>query len=165
MNRTQHDVFRATPRQLQLLFRIAEEPTEWQPAELRSILEHQLQAPLWLDLGVAEPSSSGTSGPRTFGELLFASRPEAAWLSRVKEFAKTHYQNPQSDLPPDVGRLLYYASIFAALLHATASISSLDKAALLAGARWGATQPWITQPCATLFREAIAFLSPPDDSP
>ena len=156
MHDTQEEVYRASATQLRQLLRMAQPRSgEWQASELQSILAHQLDTPLQADLQSPGEASPTSTGPRTFGDLLSSLHPSESLLRRVKDFAKTHYQNPQSALPPDVGRVIYYGSLVAARLHARVSISSLGDKDLLAGSRWALQQPWLDLRCRTLFAEFL----------
>src|SRR5205814_8331498 len=79
-----------------------DKPPEWQPAELATMLKHQLAAPLGADLhklspdlaqrydeSVASASSVGAGGatPKTFGELFTSPEPPLSLLQVVKDFA------------------------------------------------------------------------------
>jgi len=142
---------------------------DWQPDELGSILRHQLDSPLGLDLGNFAPESKGTldalrpsaSIPlNTFGDLLRHPHPPLEVLKLTKEFAKANRNNPQSTLPPEIATVVYFAAIVVALMRCGQRITALDDQALRQGVEWIVAQPWIDELSRSLFREALTVIGP-----
>ena len=73
---------------------------------------------------------------RSFDDLLHHPHPPVELLTLTKQFAKAMVEHPESPLPREVGRLLYFASITVALIRCGQRISDLDNASLKAGLRW-----------------------------
>ena len=142
----------------------------WSENELADILRHQLRAPLLFDLGKLAPATqdavwrgAGAGKIESFGDLLHHPSPPLELLSLVKEFGKSAAL-PQSVLPREIGTLLYYLSIAAALLKHRRWITRMDTAALYAGLQWGIDQPWADSRSRQLLSEALvaAHRRPPD---
>jgi hypothetical protein len=163
-------IFRAAPRRLARLLGLGDTgAAEWRPEELRAILEHQLSAPLSLDLpssggasreGPEPAATAGTSGKRieTFDDLFHHPAPPVALLRMVKDFAKANCNHPESVLPNEIATLLYYESIVAARTHAGEQISHLTDDELKAGIGWVLVQPWVDAKTRGLFEEGLSAL-------
>lgn len=155
--------FRRPPRELAALLALEERNVgDWQPDELAAVFRHQWAAPL--QVGDSPAVCRAPVGPSTEGwsyRLLFtAASPPLEWLILTKEFAKTHYEHPESPLPQPIARMIYFASIFAALLHLGQRITTLSDGALREGVQWGLAQPWIDEECRALYLEAETRLGP-----
>ena len=123
----------------------------WSPAELGTILKHQLTAPLEFDiLGVSRDQlqqlRARLSAPaeiRTFGDLLGHPKPPVELLELTKQFAKAGYGHADSPLPDEVAAVLYVASIVAALLRCGKRITRLGDEGIRYGVERALRQPWL----------------------
>jgi hypothetical protein len=121
----------------------AGDETPWRPEELGAILRHQLRSPLDGDLGPLPQSM--VRHVTTFADLLLHEAPPPELLGRVKQFAKSHRNRPDSGLPEAVAAVLYYAAIVASVVVHERKISDLDEASLRAGLAWALSQPWLDE--------------------
>lgn len=145
-----------------------DEPPAWPPGELGAILRHQLAAPLEFDLrtlapggerAVSEMTASISAGPRprSFGDLIRHPLPPLDLLELMKEFARAGRDD--GSLPPEIGTVLYYATITLGLLRHNTRITKLDDNALRKGIEWSAALPWIDDALRQLFSEGLVRLS------
>jgi hypothetical protein len=147
----------------------ADRPPQWQPAELATMLRHQLAASVAGDLqqlspdlakrfdGVKEPSADPAS-KLIYAALFTNPTPSLEALQVVKDFSKRAIAEKDGPLPEEIGAALYYASIAAALLRLDKRISGLDDATLKIGLNWALAQPWMDVSLAVLFRELLPRL-------
>lgn len=77
----------------------------------------------------------------------------------TKDFAKASSIHPDSPLPRDVARLLYFASIVVALLRCGEHISELNEESLRDGVASLIDQPWVNEQIRSLFREGMAYFN------
>lgn len=174
MSKTRLNDLWGTPRGwLKVLEQTAEPRTVRQPEELESIWEHQLSASAEFDFdrGTATADDKTTAVPvgnhgtreiSNFRELFQDPNPPLELLMRIKEFAKANRGNPESLLPDEISAVLYYASIFVALVRCGQRISRLEDSQLRQGAEWVLAQPWVDEATKGLFREGSGSLR---DSP
>jgi hypothetical protein len=144
------------------LLRPPEEQTKsWTVEDLRSVLRHQLEAPLAIDLGSgshpAQPEdSTGISPPlESFEDLLSHQAPPTTLLQRAKSFFKTRRHMLQHELPIDVYTLLYYAAIAAGLVRNQERLTKLTDDELRRGLEWAGSRKWIPTSLAELFADAL----------
>jgi hypothetical protein len=140
------------PAQLaELLARSDPEAPLWRPDELGALLQHQLCAPVEVDLGTLPPSAAqqlkGLSDAeglllKSYADLFRHPRPPLRLLRLVKDFAKAASAAPAGPVPREVAQVLYYASIAAALVRWGERITSLDDEALRCGFRWVQRLSW-----------------------
>jgi hypothetical protein len=140
----------------------------WRPEDLAAIFRHQMSAPIVLDLGGFDDRTatklktlSDAHGLllKSFGDLFHHPSPPVELLELVKNFAKANLDHPESGLPGEIGSVLYYASISAALVHLDKRISQLPDSDLRRGLRSVAGQPWLDGKTKALFAEALKKLS------
>jgi hypothetical protein len=143
----------AGPRSLACLLQV-DDLGLWNVTELGPILEHQLDAPLDLDLDLRTMAEQAGDRPdsgservgaeiRTFRQLLLHPHPPGAWLNRVKQFAKDCRSQPDGPLPHEVATVLYLAAIAAARGKCHQRISTLDDAAWQRAVEWALAQTWL----------------------
>ena len=132
----------------------AERPN-WQADELSAILQHQLKAPLMLDLRLPAPAPAGLD---TFADLLHHSHPPVDLLEQTQQFAKNSARHPDSPLPREIATVLYYASIIVARLRCGRKITQLNDDALRRGLESLIAQPWVDEATRRLFREGLMAL-------
>ena len=133
-------------------------PPQWQPAELATMLRHQLAASIAGDLRKLS-SATQADASLTFGELFTSPTPSLDTLQLVKDFAKRAITEKDGPLPEEIGAALYYASIAAALLRLNHRISGLDDPTLKIGLNWALAQPWMDASLAAMFRELVGKLA------
>ena len=153
-----------TPGRLAELFGMPSGPNNvWRTDELAAILQHQLAAPLEVDLGGksnrADAGSSADSGLKTFADLLKHPHPPIELLSLTKQFAKRSRKHADSPLPPEIATILYLASIAAAIVRCRHRLTALDDASLRTKMAWAAEQVWVDDWLRSLIRIAIVTLS------
>ena len=139
----------------------------WRSSELEAVLRHQLSTSVGFDLGALETrlaerlrTVSAAEGllVQSFNDLLHHPCPPVELLVLTKDFAKRHLGHPESPLPPEIARVLYLASIVAAMLRCHCGITTLDNAALRKGAEWALDQKWLDEATRSLFREGLRAL-------
>jgi hypothetical protein len=127
--------------------------------ELASVLRHQLDTPLEIDLDEAKaPEGAAHAGRITFGELLRATHPPLDLLERVRHFAKACKSRPDGPLPREVATALYFAAIVKAMLSCGTRTTALPDEALKSGVRWTLAQPWVPPELRALLEEGRAQL-------
>jgi hypothetical protein len=128
---------------------------EWTPEDQRSILEHQLAAPLFADAdryaqiagcsAVDVERIISASGCHSFGDVLSAEPPSVSALRLLKEYAKA-VLGGAGDLPRDVGRVLYVLAILHGRRAGARDISSLNAATIERETRHCLTFGWLPDP-------------------
>ncbi len=141
------------PPPLQALMQDLEQPTRsWRTEDLADLFQHQMQCPLWVDLGslpgtradqVRELASSRGLTLTSFLDLLRHPQPPLELLILSKEFAKRNLLSPEPVLPNDIARVLYYSCIALAHERCDSSISSLDLSEIRDGVRWCLRRNWM----------------------
>ncbi len=162
------DIHQTDSRHLAKMMELSTETQRlWRPEEFGAILRHQLNAPLDYDLNTVDPgmtaklqtwSTAGGQPLTTFGDLLRHPRPPLQLLEYLKQFGKTHRNDPESPLPRDIATLLYYAGIVVALIRCRRRITQLDDHSLRRGIEWAIAQPWVEESTRSIFREGLAFI-------
>lgn len=136
----------------------------WSLADLRAILEHQLDTPLLAERERFEETSSDAalpvaeldaSGAATFGELLMSDSTSGSTLRLVKDFAKASLA-AEGDLPREVARVLYTLAILVALKVGEASVTSLDDEAARREGYRCLTFAWLPASVASRLRQLLA---------
>ena len=171
---TESNIDHTGRRRLAELMRLGEESTRiWHTDELGAILRHQLTVPVEFDLGGMEPgaanklrtlASSEGLLVKSFADLLHHPNAPLALLQLTKHFAKANGVHPESALPADVAKVLYYAAIAVALARCRRRITELDDEALWRGFTWAVQQDWVDDAMRTLLREGLAVLGNEEDT-
>ena len=135
----------------------------WRPNELAAIFQHQLAAPVQLDLAQGRAGNGPVLPPpfaeiQTFGQLFHHPKPPIELLKAVKEFAKAHRDHPASTLPGEIATVLYYSSILVARLRCGVGISALSDEELRTGLEWALGQSWVDERMKSLFHECASIL-------
>jgi hypothetical protein len=142
----------------------------WQPEELSSLWQHQLNAPIDFDLtqfgGFSPPEFNDlqqTTGPDigTFGQLLHHRCPPVELLEATKQFAKA-CRSGQCSLPDEIATMLYISSIVAAASRGSRRISKLDDQALCHALDWAGLQKWLDPATRELIDEGYQLIQKPD---
>jgi len=159
------DVYRIKPSRLARMFGSRlDEAGSWQPNELEAILHHQMTAPLEVDLGrTATLASCKTRVTVSFAELLRTRHPRLELLEGVKDFAKSQLRKRNGQLPREIARLLYIASVLVARLRCGVRISRQSDEQLRLGCEWALHQSWIVTWLVELFEEGRAHLDSGSD--
>ena len=144
---------RSDPSQLAELMRLGSCHTPlWQRDEMASLLQHQLAAPLLLELAGVDPTrrrqvedAIGEAGGAlgTFRDLLNHAEPPQALLRMAIAYFSSLEEDPDSPLPGELARALRLANIAAALVRHGARLTELDDGPLRREFEWVASQPWI----------------------
>jgi hypothetical protein len=161
------EVFRGEPGRLaQLLDPQWRDKPNWADEEMESILRHQLSVPVSADLPgysarnlTTQRHANCQTTAFSFGDLLCDQQPSLELLVGTKDFAMRHLRLGGRGLPRRVARVLYYASVLAALLHWGERISRLSDAKLLSGLDWAIEQPWLDTSLRDLFRKGRVKLA------
>lgn len=161
-------IFDADHGQLSSLFNM--EPVAerlWRDDELRAMLQHQLTAPLRVDLinmdkdaavGVRTLADAQGLTLKSFGDLLAHPHPPIELLKITKDFAKACRLSPHSSLPREIASVLYFASIAAALVRCQRRITGLTNDALKEGLHWVLARPWLDAPTRALIEACLPLL-------
>lgn len=137
--------------------------SEWSSADLAMMLNHQLESPLDGDLVEVDPRMQATISEaatlsdvpvRTFGDALLANRPQPAYLTMIKDFAKSMRANPDSALPSEISTMLYFGAIAAGIANGT-RITSLSDEKLRKGFSWALSREWLTPQLKDVFDRAV----------
>jgi len=140
----------------------------WQPEELGAVYQHQMSAPISVDLAGLDPSCAealrlltGAQGLllNSFRDLFLHPAPPLDLLGMIKDFAKLNRHRSESLIPGEVAGVLYFLSIAAALVRWNTRITTLSDQELNRGFAWAQNQPWIDIPARDLFRQAEQHLS------
>ncbi len=123
----------------------------WSASDCAAMMEHLMETPLLAESDrFAELAGTvmqrideliKATGNQTFYELLSSGRASLMLLTMVKDYAKVACATGE-DLPPDVGRVLYVASILAAMRRGDC-ITTLSAAAVEKERRRCLTLIWL----------------------
>ena len=119
------------------------------PAELASILRHQLAGRLQTDLAPKLVRDTFTSTNRddgaldTFDDLFRHPRPPIEILAAVKSFAKKSQRPTHRKLPPEVAGVVYYLAIAAAIVRHGRRLTRLSDDELRQGFSCMLAYQWI----------------------
>jgi len=126
----------------------------WRPDELGTILRHQLDARLDLDLKglpglLGEPLPAAMAAaqvpPHSYREILGQAATPIEVLRTAKEFFKLCRNHPRSPLPPEVAMVLYFACIAVAQVRHGQRITQMDEESLRKGIAWALQRPWVDE--------------------
>ena len=169
MTDTEQTIFMSRPESLARILALDEEAGDlWAPEELRAIWQHQMSAPVDIDLGGLNTSGAGAlqNSPamqsfkgKSFSELFAALEPPLELLKLTKEFAKQTLKDSEETQLKEVASALYYASYAAGLVRLNMRIGSLENDELLPGFTWGLNRSWLDEGTKQLFAEAKAHLA------
>lgn len=140
----------------------------WNADELAALFRHQLSASVQFDLGAMSTGDSRKLAAladaqsllvRSFGDLLSHPNPPIELLVMLKDFAKANASHPDSALPSDVARVLYYLAISVALVRCRQRITQTTDEELVQSLRWAVALPWIQPPQREIMTQAMSLLS------
>jgi hypothetical protein len=162
-------VFKSRPENLAALMEAGKECTRlWRADELTAIFQHQMSAPVLVDLGGFDPTTaarlktlSDAEGLilKSFSDLFHHSSPPLELLKLTKDFAKANLDQPESTLPGQIATALYYTCIAAALVRLDIRISQLSDERLRQGLLWVNAQAWIDEKTKELLVGALEKIS------
>lgn len=147
-----------------------EEQACWSRDDLAAVFGHQWSAPLAVDLGGLEESLADRVRTlatakglllRSFGDLLRHKDPPLALLELSKEFAKRSLHSPHASIPHDVARVLYFASIAAALSRCERRITTLSDDEITEGISWALSRDWVTAGARDVLSAGLEAVHPP----
>lgn len=132
------------------------------PADLASVLEHQLRTPLALESeelllvtnGTGEARAVEEGADRTFAEVVRASAAGDPLLRVVKDYAKRQL-TLDGGLPEPVARFVYVAAALRARTVGDTTVSTLDDASLEAEARRLLTAHWLPGEAREIVRSGL----------
>jgi hypothetical protein len=164
-----HDIYKTESRRLSKLLDLDKAAKDvWRPEELSDLWQHQLNAPLEVDVstlgGEAKTrldtaSSTMVSPPRTFAELFHHPHPTVALLRLAHAFGKRNSQGDGNVIPKKTALMIYYASIAGALVRCGDTITTLSRAKLCEGFQWAIAQSWVDDRTRALLREGLKHLT------
>jgi hypothetical protein len=164
-------VDKSNPSELACLLSVRGTPEgNWQPAELADLLRHCLETPVGEYLGIdtspgpkkefcADTPSEQDAVSMTLGELFRAACPPLGLLIALKRHARRLTGPGASDVPAEVHRAVYFASIAAAMARHGERISKSDPEVLRAAFEQLATEAWIEDRLRGLLGDALRRLS------
>lgn len=126
----------------------------WTEEELPAIWQHQLQSTLQ-----AEPGSM-ERGP-SIQELLTMEQPDMRLLSVMKSYGKANCNHPESLIPEDIARGIYYLSILTARMKLDETISSLSTKELASASQWLAGCGWLDQQSRSIATQSLGRFTEP----
>lgn len=135
----------------------------WRDDELGAVLRHQLSAPVNFDLEGMDKGESARLETlaqadqlliRSFADLLFHPHPPVELLQMTKDFAKACSLHPDSPLPQEIAKLLYFAAIAAAMVKCDLRITALGPVELQASINWLCGRDWVDDRMKDLLRQA-----------
>jgi len=144
-----------------------EELAAWSEDELHAVFGHQWSAPLAVDLSglddvladrVKTLATAQGLVLRSFRDLLCHAHPPLPLLKLTKEFAKRSLCSPFAAVPDDVARVLYFASIAAALGRCGHKITTLSRAEIVTGIRWCLSRDWIPEDAREVLAAGLEIL-------
>ena len=163
-----HAVDESNPREVAFLLNVrGTRDGNWQPAELGDMLRHCLTASAreyLRDLGqsaefAADSPSERAAVDMTLGELFQCAQPPLGLLIAVKRRARRLMSPGASDVPAEVHRLIYFASIAAAMARHGERISRSSLDVLRVTWEWLAAESYADDGLQRLFGTALERLS------
>jgi hypothetical protein len=168
MSDSMTDLLKASPGQVAAVLGLGDAPARvWRPEELGAVFQHQMAAPVWVDLGALTPGAADKLKIlvaannlllRSFRDLFQHPAPPLELLELVKDFAKLNRDQPESVLPTEVATVLYFLSIAAALTRCSRRITTLGDRQLREGFAWSLRQRWIDETARALLESASVNL-------
>lgn len=169
MNDRKHSTLDTSSESIRVLLdEVAAENRLWSADDLRDVLDHQWTAPLAVDLaGLSQQNAErvetlATSKGlllRSFGDLLEHPHPPLTLLVLTKEFAKRCLSSSNGVVPHDVARVLYFASIAAALDRCGLRITKLGDKQIADGMTWALSLDWIPSGARAILSAGIEAIS------
>jgi hypothetical protein len=143
----------------------------WQPPDLAGVLRHQLVKPL-ADVAATLPAATPADErsrrkplpptgqpPQTLRDLFAHPQPPLELLEIVKRHGRKQAQRTSQGWPKDVGSVIYFAAIAAALVRHGRRITKSDDDVLRLGFQRMLSFVWVEPPLRPLFVDALAQLA------
>ena len=139
------------------------EDQAWSSGDLASLLDHQLQTPVFADQAVlAEHAPSpeqaareiAAEGDRTYLDVLRQGTADSEVLRLIKAYARDSLVHG-GGLPREVARVVYVASLLRARALGVTDFTTLDDTSVVAEARRCLTYPWLSEAVRNLFRRGL----------
>jgi hypothetical protein len=160
------DLSQAKPTALAQILAFPDEEAPWGAGDLGGLLRHQLRSPWLIRVPDDSASSVGDVNQPTgdvpitcLGDLLLHESPSPSILRLAKEHAKQMARQVDGELPADIGRVLYYTVLAAAIVAGDRTITTLSNDELRQGLTWATAQPWLDERLHALLIAADARLS------
>jgi hypothetical protein len=122
----------------------------WGADDLASMWQHQLAAPLALDLGELSADAGAAAidlcaplAINSLADLLAQASPPLELLRMLKDFARSKRTDGHALFPSAVAVCLYYTAIALALVRLDCRLSRMEDSALRAGLEWMKQQAWL----------------------
>ncbi len=140
----------------------------WRQDELGGLLRHQLAAPLrealgTIDLTFAPDLMAAVQDTRyplgTIHDLFVHPRPPLELLEFTKQLGRRNTQLNASEMPPEVGAVIYFGSIALALVRCNERITSFDDEQLSCGFEQLLGWEWINPELRQVVQQAMGKLS------
>ena len=140
----------------------------WSPAEMQAMWQHQLSAPVQVDLAtlhfsrLAQLSDSPEVQPflaNSFQHLLNHPSPPIELLKMTKDFAKQVLKSREDTQLNDVAAVLYHAAYAAGILRCQKRLGGMDEAELQRGFKWALTRRWLDESTRQLITQASDSLT------
>lgn len=133
------------------------------PADMSSLLEHQLRTPLSLESdelahgieGTVDAAAIAAAATLTFGDVVRDSKAGDPLLRLVKQYAKRQL-TVGGGLPEPVARFFYVAAVLRARAVGDTTVSTLGDGSLDAEARRILTAPWLPEGAKDILRSGLA---------
>lgn len=168
-------IMNANPGKVADAFGLGSAPARvWLPEELDAVFQHQMAAPVSVDLTAIGPESAAplrlladAQGLllKSFRDLFQHPQPPVELLLLVKDFAKMNRDRTGSLLPTELATVLYFLCIAAALVKLSRRITTLSDPELQQGFQWCSSQRWIDAPARSLMEDASKLVSPAQSAP
>lgn len=123
------------------------EVAHWSAADLRGMLEHLLATRLSQEV----EGAIAVDANATFRELLTSPQPSAGALGLVKSYAKG-----VSELPREVARVLYVATLARAFQVGCESITAMSRVTLEREIRRCLTIQWLPEAIRSILKQGVA---------
>ncbi len=168
MDEAIHRVISVSPQSLARLLDCESGPTEaWLGVERNAMFQHQMAASLAFDMASLAPRLAerleriepfnGKATP-TFGDLFHSSRVPLQLLALVKDFAEINLVNPESPMPAEIARVLFFGCLAKALAQYSTRLGYLDDDLLRTGFNWVLGQAWVDEPTREVIRAGLCAL-------
>lgn len=145
-------VVAAEPAQLSLLIG-SSDPQNWTDEDLARFLETQLALPLGDVIATAVDSEMCVI------DALESRDVRHEWLTELQRFSQGLVHGEHAESPREVGAVLYFASVAAALVRHGQSTSEISAASLATGMQAFVGRAWVPESIRCLLREAGDQLS------
>ena len=140
----------------------------WSPEEMQAMWQHQLSAPLQIDLDnmhssrLAELKDAPDLQPhlsKSFADLLLDPQPPFELLKMTKDFAKQILKSGEDSQLNEIATVLYHAAYAAGIVAHQKRLGGMDEAELQRGFRWALSRVWLDDSTRKLIGQASDSLA------